>query len=60
MFFRLRVETNVLDILEALIHNYMPGLLPGWTRKDLEQLPNSFSASGRNTKRVIYPRSAQG
>ena len=29
---------NVLFILEALRHNYiMPGLLPGWTRKDIEQ-----------------------
>ena len=51
---------NVLYILEALRHNnIMPGLLPGWTRKDIEQLPNSFSATGRNAKRVIYPRSAQ-
>ena len=31
-----------LYILEALRHNYMPGLLPGWTRKDTEQLPNFF------------------
>ena len=31
---------NVLYILEALRHNYiMPGFLPGWTRKDMEQLP---------------------
>ena len=30
---------NVLYILEALRHNNMPGLLPGWTRKDIEQLP---------------------
>ena len=53
---------NVLYILEALRHNnIMPGLLPGWTRKDIEQLPNhvSFSATDQNTKRVIYPRSAQ-
>ena len=34
---------NVLYILEALRHNnIMPGLLPGWTRKDIEQLPNFF------------------
>ena len=33
---------NVLYILEALRHNNMPGLLPGWTRKDIEQLPNFF------------------
>ena len=49
---------NVLYILEALRHNNMPGLLPGWTRKDIEQLPNFFfSATGRNAKRVTYPRS---
>ena len=30
---------NVLYILEALRHNNMPGLLPGWNRKDIEQLP---------------------
>ena len=41
-FFWLRIEMlNVLCILEALRHNnIMPGLLPGWTRKDIEQLPN--------------------
>ena len=34
---------NVLYILEALRHNYiMPGLLPGWTRKDIEQLRKFF------------------
>ena len=34
---------NVLYILEALRHNnIMPGLLPGWTRKDIEQQPNFF------------------
>ena len=47
-------------ILEALRHNnIMPGLLLGWTRKDIEQLPNFLSAMGRNAERVIYPRSAQ-
>ena len=52
---------NVLYILEALRHNYiMPGLLPGWTRKDIEQLPKLFfTATGWNAQRVIYPRSAQ-
>ena len=52
---------NVLYILEALRHNnIMPGLLPGWTRKDIEQQPNVFfSATDWNAKRVIYPRSAQ-
>ena len=34
---------KVLYILEGLRHNdIMPGLLPGWTRKDIEQLPNFF------------------
>ena len=47
-----------------MIFNSVPGpdlgLLPGWTRKDIEQLPNFFfTATGRNAKRVIYPRSAQ-
>ena len=39
---------NLLYILEALRHNYiMPGLVPEWTRKDIEQLPNSyFTATG--------------
>ena len=57
--FFLRVKL-LLYILEALRHNNMPGLLPGWTRKDIEQLPNFFfTATGRNAKLVIYPRSAQ-
>ena len=35
---------NVLYILEALRHNnIMQRLLPGWTRKNIEQLPNFFS-----------------
>ena len=53
---------NVLYILEALRHNnIMPGLPPGRTRKDTEQLPIVFffTATGGNAKRVIYPRSAQ-
>ena len=61
-FFRLRIEMlNVLYILEALRHiNIMQGPLPGWTRKDIEQLPNFFfSATDRNAKHVIHPRSAQ-
>ena len=41
--FFLRVEMlNVLYILEALRQNHMPGLLPGWTREDIEQLPIFF------------------
>ena len=39
---------NVLYILEALRHNdIMPGLLPGWTRKDLEELPEFFFTAWR-------------
>ena len=46
---------NVLNMLEVLRYNYiMPGLLPGWTRKDTEQLPNFLSATGRNTECVNY------
>ena len=34
---------NVLYILEPLRHNnILPGLLPGWSRKDIEQLPIIF------------------
>ena len=61
-FFRLRIEMfNVLYILEAQWHNnIIPGLLHGQTRKDIEQPPNFFfSATDRNAKRVVYPRSAQ-
>ena len=53
---------NVLYILEALRHNNMPGLLPGWTTKDIEHLRSFFfffTATGGNAKRVIYSRSAQ-
>ena len=36
-----RNAKRVMYQLEALKHNnIMPGLLPGWTRKDIEQLPN--------------------
>ena len=36
-------------------NNIKPGLLPEWTRKDIEQLPNFFfSATDRNAKHVIY------
>ena len=38
-----------------MIFNSVPGpdlgLLPGWTRKDIQQLPNFFS-TGRNAKLV--------
>ena len=52
---------NVLYILEALRdNNIMQGVLPGWTKKKVEQLSNfCFSATDQNAKRVIYPRSAQ-
>ena len=48
--------------------NIMPTLLRGLTRKDIEQLfilfyyyffKFLFTATGRNAKRVVYPRSAQ-
>ena len=60
-FFRLRVEMlNLLYILKALRRNdIMPGVLPGWTRKYIEQLPNFFSATAGTAKRVVYARSAQ-
>ena len=45
---------NVLYILEALRHNNMPGLLPGWTRKDIEQLPNFFFRLRVETLNVLY------
>lgn len=33
---------NLFYILGPLMHNNMQGLLPGWTRKDIEQLPKVF------------------
>lgn len=33
---------NLLYILGPLMHDNMQGLLPGWTRKDIEQLPKVF------------------
>ena len=46
---------NVLYILEALSHNdIMPGLLPGWTREDVEQLPNSFLLLRVEMLNVLY------
>ena len=50
---------NVLYILEALRHNnIMPGLLPGRTGEDIEQLPIFFfSAKDRKAKRVLNARS---
>ena len=45
---------NVLYILEALRYNNMQGLLPGWTRKDIEQLPNFFSRLRVEILNVLY------
>ena len=46
---------NVLYILEAHRHNdIMPGLLPGWTRKDIEQLPNFFLRLRVEMVNVLY------
>ena len=46
---------NVLYILEALRHNnIMPGLLPGWTRKDIEQQPNFFFRLRVEILNVLY------
>ena len=46
---------NVLYILEALRHNnIMPGLLPGWTRKDIEQLPNFSFQTPVEILNVLY------
>ena len=46
---------NGLYILEALRHNdIMPGLLPGWTRKDIEQLPNCFLRLRVDMLNVLY------
>ena len=51
----------VLYILEALTHNnIMPGLLPGWTRKDIKEQANVFFLDKDwNAKRAIYPGSAK-
>ena len=46
---------NVLYILEALRHNnIIPGLLPGWTRKDIEQQPNFFFRLRIEMVNVLY------
>ena len=46
---------NVLYILEALRNkNIMPGLLSGWTRKDIEQLPNFFLRLRIKMLNVLY------
>ena len=46
---------NVLYILEALrYNNNMPDLLPEWTRKDIEQLPNFFFRQPIKILTVLY------
>ena len=46
---------NVLYILEALRNkNIMPGLLSGWTRKDIEQLPSLFLRLRIKMLNVLY------
>ena len=46
---------NVLYILEALRHNdILPGILPGWTRKDVQQLPNFFLLLRVEMLNVLY------
>ena len=57
--FHLRLKMLImLYIPEALRHTQMPGLQPGWTRKDIQHLPR-FSFASQNADYVIYPRSAQ-
>ena len=46
---------NVLYILEAPWHNnIIPGLLPGQTRKDIEQPPNFFFLQRIEMLNVLY------
>ena len=46
---------KVLYILEVLRHNnIMPGLLPEWTRKDIEQQPNFYFRLRMKTLNVLY------
>ena len=46
---------NVLYILEALRNNnIMPGLLPGWTKKDIEQKPNFYFRLRIKMLNVLY------
>ena len=57
--FYLRLKMLImLYIPEALRHTRMPGLQPGWTRKDIQHLPG-FSFTFQNADFVVYPRSAQ-
>ena len=52
--------STLLYIVEALRHNdIIPELLPGWTRKDIEQLPIFFFNGGKYYMCYIYPRRAQ-
>ena len=46
---------NVLYIFEALRqNNIMPGLLPGWTEKDIEQQPNFYFQLRIKMLKVLY------
>ena len=46
---------TVLYIVEALEHkNIVPGLLPGWTRNDIEQPPNFFFLQRIEMLNVLY------
>ena len=46
---------NVWYIVETLRHNnIMPGLLPGWTRKDIEQQSNFFFRLRIKMLNVLY------
>ena len=57
--FQLRLQMLImLYIPEALRHTRMPGLQPGWTRKDIKHLPG-FSFTFQNADYVVHPRSAQ-
>ena len=57
--FHLRFKMLImLYIPEALRHTRMPGLQPGWTRKDIQHLPR-FSIASPNADYVVNPRSAQ-
>ena len=46
---------NLLYILEAVRDNNMkPGLLPGWTRKNMEQKPNFYFRLRIKMLNVLY------
>ena len=45
---------NVSYMIEALRHNYMPGLLPGLTRNDIEQMAIFFCLLRVEILNVLY------